>query len=276
MALVFAVLFSLVLAAAIALIILRRRGLYFSLLTLAFSQIAFEIAFKWTDVTGGENGLQGVPRPLFASDWSVPRLHRRHRLPAACGCCGASRTRRSAASLQALRDNEQRVQSLGYNTFRLKFDAFVIMGGVVGYAGGLLAFMLRGAYADNLSWQHAGDALLMAVLGGVHHFLGPLWGAIAFILLQDRLSAITESWWLIFAPIVILFALASPEGMQGLVFRLLRARRLDADAAWHPAAPGSDRAVRTPVGAKLDPDQADPDGARPAQAVWLAGGGRRT
>jgi branched-chain amino acid transport system ATP-binding protein/branched-chain amino acid transport system permease protein len=63
---------------------------------------------------------------------------------------------------------------------------------------------------------------LMAVLGGVHHFLGPLWGAIAFILMEDRLSAITESWWLIFAPIVILFALASPEGMQGLVFRLMR------------------------------------------------------
>jgi branched-chain amino acid transport system ATP-binding protein len=122
--------------------------------------------------------------------------------------------------LQALRDNEQRAQSLGYDTFRLKFVSFVLMGGVVGYAGGLLALMLNGAYADNLSWQHAGDSLLMAVLGGVHHFLGPLWGAIAFILLEDRLSAITESWWLIFAPIVILFALASPEGMQGLFFRL--------------------------------------------------------
>ena len=128
----------------IALIILRRRGLYFSLLTLAFSQIAFEIAFKWTDVTGGENGLQGVPRPLFTSDLVVPRLHRRHGRPGHAACCGASRMRRSAASLQALRDNEQRAQSLGYDTFRLKFVAFVIMGGIVGYAGGLLAFMLQG------------------------------------------------------------------------------------------------------------------------------------
>src|SRR5579871_4812553 len=69
-ALAFAVIFSLVLATAIALVILRRRGLYFSLLTLAFSQIAFEIAYKWTDLTGGENGLQGLPRPWFSSDWS--------------------------------------------------------------------------------------------------------------------------------------------------------------------------------------------------------------
>ncbi|HEX3404565.1 MAG TPA: branched-chain amino acid ABC transporter ATP-binding protein/permease [Acetobacteraceae bacterium] len=219
-ALIFAVLFSLVLAAAIALIILRRRGLYFSLLTLAFSQIAFEVAFKWTDMTGGENGLQGVPRPLFESDWAF------HSFAVVTVALGMGVLWRIAHSpfgrlLQALRDNEQRVRTLGYNTFRIKFEAFVIMGGVVGYAGALLSFMLHGAYADNLSWQHAGDSLLMTVMGGVHHFLGPLWGAIAFILLEDRLSAITESWWLIFAPVVMIFALASPEGMQGLVFRLI-------------------------------------------------------
>src|ERR1700722_14066458 len=218
--LMFCVAFSLVLASVIALIILRRRGLYFSLLTLAFSQIAFEVAFKWTDMTGGENGLQGVPRPWLANDWTF------HAFTIATVALGMGLLWRIAHApfgrlLQALRDNEQRVRSLGYNTFRIKFEAFVIMGGVVGYAGGLLALMLRGAYADNLSWQHAGDSLLMTVMGGVHHFLGPLWGAIAFILLEDRLSAVTESWWLIFAPIVMVFALASPEGMQGLVFRLI-------------------------------------------------------
>ena len=218
-ALVFAVLFSLVLAAVIALIILRRRGLYFSLLTLAFSQIAFEIAFKWTDVTGGENGIQGLPRPMLANPWA---FHVFAVVTVAIGLALLWRIAHSpfGRSLQALRDNEQRAQSLGYDTFRLKFVSFVLMGGFIGYSGGLLALMLRGAYADNLSWQHAGDSLLMAVLGGVHHFLGPLWGAIAFILLEDRLSALTESWWLMFAPIVIVFALASPEGIQGLAFRL--------------------------------------------------------
>jgi branched-chain amino acid transport system ATP-binding protein len=219
-ALIFAVAFSLVIAAPIALIILRRRGLYFSLLTLAFSQIAFEVAYKWTDLTGGENGLQGVPRPLLKSDWTF------HVFVVVTVVAGMWLLWRIAHApfgrvLQALRDNEQRVSSLGYDTFWIKFKAFVIMSGVLGYAGALLALMLHGAYADNLGWQHAGDALLMTVLGGVHHFLGPLWGAIAFILLQDRLSAVTESWWLLFAPIVILFALASPEGIHGLAFRLL-------------------------------------------------------
>jgi branched-chain amino acid transport system ATP-binding protein len=218
-ALVFAVLFSLVLATVIAVIILRRRGLYFSLLTLAFSQIAFEVAYKWTDLTGGENGLQGVPRPLLTTDWEF-HVFAVITVVLAMGLLWRIAHAPFGRVLQALRDNEQRVRSLGYDTFFIKFKAFVIMGGVVGYAGALLACMLRGAYADNLGWQHAGDALLMTVLGGVHHFLGPLWGAIAFILLQDRLSAITESWWLMFAPIVMVFALASPEGIHGLAFRL--------------------------------------------------------
>ena len=125
------------------------------------------------------------------------------------------------------------------------------------------------------SWQHAGDALLMTVLGGVHQFLGPLWGAIAFILLQDRLSAITESWWLMFAPIVILFALASPEGMQGLVFRAAAAA-----SDWTlvrrgiPPRPARIAPFRDGGAAHHAIRSADPDSARPAQAIWLAGRGR--
>ena len=223
-ALGFAVLFSVVLAAAIALVILRRRGLYFSLLTLAFSQIAYEIAFKWTDLTGGENGMQDVPRPSFPSDLSFHvfvvlvvtgvmwLLWRMAHAPFGRAC-------------QALRDNELRMRSLGYNTFALKFASFVIMGAVIGLGGGMLSFMLRGAYADNLSWQHAGDALLMTVLGGVHQFLGPLFGAIAFTLLEDKLSSLIEAWWLIFAPIIIFFALLSPEGIIGLVQRFFGGER---------------------------------------------------
>ncbi|WP_428485664.1 ATP-binding cassette domain-containing protein [Rhodopila sp.] len=252
-ALLFCLLFSLVLAAVIALIILRRRGLYFSLLTLAFSQIAFEIAYKWTDVTGGENGLQGVPRPLFRDDWSF-HIFTVVTVTVAIAVLWQVAHSPFGRSLQALRDNEQRAESLGYDPFRLKFVSFVLMGGFVGYAGGLLCFMLKGAYADNLSWQHAGDSLLMAVLGGVHHFLGPLWGAIAFILLEDRLSAITESWWLIFAPIVILFALASPEGMQGLGFRLMRRDDWTLTRKRIPTRPARIEPYRV-GGAQLDVDQ---------------------
>jgi len=142
-------------------------------------------------------------------------------------------------ALQAMRDNALRMRSLGYNTFSLKFFAFVIMGAVIGYGGGLLSLMLRGAYADNLSWQHAGDALLMSVLGGVHQFLGSLFGAIAFTLLQDRLSTMTEAWWLIFAPIIIAFALLSPEGIIGLAQRLTGQQRWTLVRPTIPARPAT-------------------------------------
>ncbi|RXG99358.1 ATP-binding cassette domain-containing protein [Bradyrhizobium zhanjiangense] len=216
--------FSALLALVIGAIILRRKGLYFSLLTLAFSQIAFEIAFKWTAVTGGENGLQGVYRTSFAGPWSF------HVFVVVVTVLCIWLMWRIAHSpfgrvLQALRDNEQRASSLGYDVHRFRHGALILTGTFVGFGGGLLTLMLEGVYANNLSWQHAGDSLLMTVLGGVHHVLGPLWGAIAFILLEDRLSAITENWWLIFAPILMLFALTSPEGIQGLWQRLFGRQR---------------------------------------------------
>ncbi|WP_315837467.1 branched-chain amino acid ABC transporter ATP-binding protein/permease [Bradyrhizobium prioriisuperbiae] len=223
-ALALSIAFSILLGLAIGAIILRRKGLYFSLLTLAFSQIAFEVAFKWTSVTGGENGIQGVPRPNFASDTSF------HFFVVVTVVLAMWLMWRLAHApfgrvLQAVRDNEQRASSLGYNVYLVRLGSFTLMAAVVGYAGALLTLMLQGVYADNLSWQHAGDSLLMTVLGGVHHFLGPLWGAIAFIILENRLSAFTENWWLIFAPILIFFALLSPEGIQGLAQRMVRRER---------------------------------------------------
>jgi len=221
---VLSTLFSLALGLGLGALILRRKGLYFSLLTLACSQIAFEVAFKWTAVTGGENGLQGVARPSFPSDLGF------HGFVIACVLVAVWLLWRImhapfGRALQAVRDNEQRARSLGFNVYLLRLGAFVLMAGFVGFAGALLTFLLQGVYANNLSWQHAGDALLMTVLGGVHHFLGPLWGAISFIILENRLSAITENWWLIFAPILILFALLSPEGITGLVQRIFGRQR---------------------------------------------------
>ncbi len=217
-------LFSLLLGVVVGAVILRRRGLYFSLLTLACSQIAFEVAFKWTAVTGGENGLQNVARPLFPSALS---FHVFTIVVVLATLWGLWRVAHAPFGrlMQALRDNEQRVASLGYNTYLTKLLALSIAGGVIGIAGGLMALLLQGVYANNLNWEHAGDPVLMAALGGVHQFLGPLWGAILFIVLEDRLSALTENWWLYFAPIIIVFALLSPEGVQGIFQRLVGRNR---------------------------------------------------
>ncbi|WP_439410302.1 branched-chain amino acid ABC transporter ATP-binding protein/permease [Bradyrhizobium sp. DASA03030] len=219
-ALALAVALTVLVAFVLGSVVLLRRGLYFSLLTLACSQIAFEVAFKWTDVTGGENGLQDVPRVLIKDPKA---FHLLCLGLAVCVLWGIWRFGHSplGRTFQALRENETRARSLGYNVYGLKLCSFVMSGAVIGLAGGLLAFLVQGAYANNLNWQHAGDALLANVLGGVHHFLGPLWGVITFLLLQDALSSIIENWWLLFAPIVIVLALFSPQGLHGLYQRLL-------------------------------------------------------
>jgi branched-chain amino acid transport system ATP-binding protein len=248
--------FSVALAAVVGAIILRRRGLYFSLLTLACSQIAFEIAFKWTAVTGGENGMQNVQRPLFPS---APAFHVFTLVVILSVLWLLWRIAHAPFGrlMQALRDNEQRVQSLGYDTYLTKLVGVVVAGGAIGVAGGLMALLLQGVYANNLSWQHAGDPVLMAALGGVHHFLGPLWGAIIFIVLEDRLSALTENWWLIFAPIIIAFALLSFEGVQGVFQRMIGRDRWTLTRWGIPRRPAS-IAPYTPAKSGTASDQSAP------------------
>ncbi len=251
---VLTIVFSAVLGFVLGALILRRTGLYFSLLTLACSQIAFEIAFRWTAVTGGENGLQGVARTTFVTDRSFHYFT----IVVVLACTWLLwRIVHSpfGRALQAVRDNEQRSRSLGFNVYRIRLTAFTIMAAIVGCAGSLLTLLLQGAYANNLNWQHAGDSLLMSVLGGVHHFLGPLWGAIAFILLENRLSAIYENWWLLFAPILIILPLVSPEGMQGIVQRLFRRNQWTLTRATIPPRPSVIKPYESAV-ANLSPGQA--------------------
>jgi len=225
----FAILFGTVTAAVlglvIGLLILRRRGIYFSLLTLAFTQLFYEIAFKWTDVTGGENGLQGISRSSLTSPLAY------HYFVVALVLCGMYAIWRIAHSpfgrvLQALRDNEQRVRCLGYDTKRAKLIAFIVSATVIGLGGSLLTFELQSVYADNLNWQHAGDPVMMTILGGIHHFLGPTWGAIIFIVLSDQLSSLTEHWWLFFGAILIAFILLyGTLGTVNLILMLRYSRR---------------------------------------------------
>ena len=221
---IFGTAFAALLGAALGLLILRRRGIYFSLLTLAFTQLFYEITFKWTELTGGENGLQGVSRPgldnalayhFFAATLIVAAMYVLWRIVHSP----------YGRVLQAIRDNEQRVQCLGYDTQRCKLGAFVLSATFIGLAGSLLTFLIQSVYADNLSWQHAGDPVMMTVLGGIHHFLGPLWGSIIYITLRDQLSSYTEHWWLAFGTILIAFILLSPEGVCGIWSRFTRTPR---------------------------------------------------
>jgi branched-chain amino acid transport system ATP-binding protein len=233
-----ATIFAAALGLVLGIVILRRRGIYFSLLTLAFTQLFYEITFKWTDLTGGENGLQGVTRPILTSNLSY------HFFVAAVVLAGMYAVWRIVHSpfgrvLQATRDNGQRVRCLGYSTKRYQLGAFVLSATIIGLAGSLLTFLIQSVYADNLNWQHAGEPVMMTILGGIHHFLGPLWGSMIFIVLSDQLSSVTEHWWLFFGGLLIAFLLLSPEGVSGIFLRLVGHRGWTLTADTLPPRPKS-------------------------------------
>ena len=227
------------LACVFGFLILRRRGVYFSLLTLALSAMLYAVAFRWTDVTGGENGLGGIMRPVlggfsFENTDAFYALVARDRLRRARCCCGASTARRWARVLVAIRENEQRARFVGYPTDRYKLVAFVVSATLTGLAGMLLLFNNRMTSAEPISVAFSGELLAMVIIGGMRSFLGPALGALFFVIFRDSLSRVTENWLLYFGLLFVAFVVFSPDGLVGP----LRARdaRAGAEAAVTDAA----------------------------------------
>ncbi len=227
------VLFALAVVAAssllLGLLILRRRGVYFSLLTLALSALSFTIAFRWTALTGGESGYGGVERTRFLgldldAAWSWYGLVAVTGFPVAFGL---GRFRRSAVGtvLEAIRENEQRARFLGYPTNRYKLLAFTVSATVTGLAGVLSVFTHRFASAEPLGSAFSGELLAMVVIGGMRSFAGPAIGALFFILFREMLSIWTADWLFWFGLLFVGFILFSPDGLVGIgrrVWRMVR------------------------------------------------------
>src|SRR6516225_5091152 len=189
-------LFAIAFVAAAALVsgalILRRRGVYFSLLTLALTALLFAIGYRWTELTGGESGLGGVTRATVLN-LDLESDHAYYWAVAAIGmavCYLLWRFHRSPAGsvLVAIRENEERARFLGYPTNRYKLIGFVLSATVVAIAGALSVFNHRFASAEPLAVAFSGELVAMVVIGGMRSFLGPALGALFFILFREFLS----------------------------------------------------------------------------------------
>ncbi len=239
-------------------LILRRRGVYFSLLTLALSAMLYVIAFRWTDFTGGENGLGGITRPVFAGvDFESSEAY--YWLVAAIGFAVAAFLWRFHASplgsvLVAIRENEQRARFLGYPTNRYKLAAFVVSAVIAGLAGVLLLYKNRMTSAEPISVTFSGELLAMVVIGGMRSFLGPALGALFYVLFREFLSIYTSDWLFWFGLLFVAFVVFSPSGLTGLGERVLRMGR---------PAPVEDAAMAD----RRIADLALPDFLRPADRV---------
>jgi branched-chain amino acid transport system ATP-binding protein len=221
-------LFAIVFVAAAALIsgalILRRRGVYFSLLTLALTALLFTIGYR-SEFTGGESGLGGVTRStVLGLDLESDRVY--YWVVAAIGmavCTLLWRFHRSPVGhvLVAIRENEERARFLGYPTNRYKLIGFVLSATVVAIAGTLSVFNHRFASAEPLAVAFSGELIAMVVIGGMRSFLGPALGALFFILFREFLSIWTPHWLFYFGLLFVGFIVFSPTGLVGVAARLI-------------------------------------------------------
>jgi branched-chain amino acid transport system ATP-binding protein len=221
----FSIAFVAVVAALSGALILRRRGVYFSLLTLALTALLFAIAYRWTDFTGGESGLGGVTRATVLGV-NLERDVTYYWVVAATGmavCILLWRFHRSPVGrvLVAIRENEQRARFIGYPTNRYKLIGFVLSATVVAVAGVLSVFNHRFASAEPLAVAFSGELIAMVVIGGMRSFLGPALGALFFILFREFLSIWTSHWLFYFGLLFIAFIVFSPTGLVGVAERLL-------------------------------------------------------
>jgi branched-chain amino acid transport system ATP-binding protein len=214
------------LSTLVGFVILRRRGVYFSLLTLALAALTYTIAFRWSNVTGGEDGLGGLKRGsigTFSLDNALT-----YYITVALIALGVLymllRLVRSPFGhvLVAIRENQLRATFQGYPVERYKLGVFVISAVVTGLAGALIAFQTYLVSAEAVSVPFSGELLAMVVIGGMRSMLGPALGALFFILFRELFSIWTPNWLLWFGLIFVAFVLYSPGGLVGIWAMLSR------------------------------------------------------
>ena len=213
---------------------LRRRGIYFAMLTLAFAQLLYFVGFHLADVTGGDDGLRGISVPplVFPGvriplDTSLAFYYFAFAL-VALAVAGLKRILDSpfGAVLQAIRENSDRAVACGYDATRVKHLSFVFSALFAGLAGALDALRLNVVPIESLYWSTSGQVVIMTLLGGAGTFFGPFVGAATWLVLEDRLAVFTESWPLVVGAIFMAFVLFLPKGIWGtLLARLEGAAR---------------------------------------------------
>jgi ABC-type branched-subunit amino acid transport system ATPase component/ABC-type branched-subunit amino acid transport system permease subunit len=216
-----------VLSTLVGIIILRRRGVYFSLLTLALAALTYTVAFRWTEVTGGEDGLSGLTRGGNIGPFNLDNGLTFYVAVALIGLAVLYVLLRVVRSpfghvLVAIRENQLRANFQGYSIERYKLGVFVISAVVTGLAGALLGFQTYLVSAEAVSVPFSGELLAMVVIGGMRNMLGPALGALFFILFRELFSIWSPNWLLYFGMIFVAFVMYSPGGLIGIWERFSR------------------------------------------------------
>ncbi|MEO6362192.1 MAG: branched-chain amino acid ABC transporter permease [Caldimonas sp.] len=228
-----ALLMTAVLGALVGACVSHKRGIYFALLTIAFGQVFWFVSVKWHVVTGGEDGLQNIVRPVLPLGFADLPLKSNQALFFFCLAVFAIalvvlwRLVHSPFGrvLAAVRQNEVRAAFVGYNVWLYKWLAFTIASSFAGLAGALFALAQQSAYPNVMSLHSSGFVVMMVLIGGgLVSFWGPAIGAVFFILARDVLGAATETWLLWYGLLFVAMVLWKPEGIAGIWQEMRRKR----------------------------------------------------
>jgi branched-chain amino acid transport system permease protein len=215
-------------AALIGAMIARLRGVYFAMVTIAFGQVFFFIAFRWNSVTGGDDGLVRWGRmPIDLGFARVDILHNDKAFyyfvliffALAVGLMAALLRSPFGRTLLAIRENERRARFLGVPVEQHIWLSFVVSCMFASLAGALYALLNNFVDPRALHWTLSGDFVIMTVLGGMRAFWGPLIGAAIFVVLQDYVSSHTENWMSFVGLFFVLVVLFFPRGVLGILRR---------------------------------------------------------
>ncbi len=208
---------SFLLAIPIGFLSIRKSGIYFAMVTLAFAQVVYFISFKWRGLTGGDDGLQGVPRTAFGPiDLSSELVFYYFILFFfVLSACVAVKIINSpfGKTLQALRENEKRAESIGYNPTAYKLVSFVVSACFAGLAGGLYALLQNFVPLYSLSMDTSGDIVLMTLIGGMGTLYGPVMGAMSLVFLKDLLSTYLNIWPMILGLLFVVSVMTFRKGV---------------------------------------------------------------
>ena len=197
----------------------RLSGIYLAMLTLAFAQILWSVAVQWLDVTGGDNGILGV----WPSAWAQGpvRFYYLTLVLSGVGLWGLRAITHApfGAALRAGRDSRLRAEALGIDVRTQQWLAFAVAAAFAGLAGGLYAVSKGNVFPDVAAVTHSVDALVMVLLGGVQALAGPIFGALAYVVLEDQVSRITEHWQLVLGAAILLMVVVFPQGLGGIRWR---------------------------------------------------------
>lgn len=215
-------------AAIVGALIVKLRGVYFAMVTIAFAQVFYFIAFRWNSVTGGDDGLTGWTRraldlglahiDILGSDkafyYFVLAV-----FAVAVGIMALMLRSPFGRTLAAIRENERRARFLGIPVDQHVWISFVISCAFASLAGALYALLNNFIDPRALYWTQSGNFVIMAVLGGMRSFWGPLIGAAIFVVLQDYVSSQTENWMSFIGLFFVLIVLFFPRGVLGMLRR---------------------------------------------------------